>query len=60
MVALTPELAGGTMIFTIIYGIFAIFITIYSLYLNYKQAKVMGQMEKLITIMEKIEENTRK
>ena len=60
MVALTPELASGTLIFTLVYGVFAFGVTIYTLVLNRNQAKVKEQMERLITIMSKIEENTRK
>ena len=39
----------NTIIFTFIYGIFAFLITLYGLYLNYKQAKVNYQMNELIT-----------
>ena len=44
MVALTPEMAGNTMVFTLVYGIFAFVITIYTLVLNWKQTKVREQM----------------
>ena len=37
-----------TLLFTFIYGIFAFLITLYGLYLNYRQAKVNTQMNELI------------
>lgn len=48
MVEFTSNMAGNTIIFTYIYGVFAFAVTIYSVYLNIKQAKVNKQMGDLI------------
>ena len=49
------NLLGGTLIFTIAYGVFAFLITCYSLYLNYKQARVNEQMKSLLSSVQHIE-----
>ena len=54
MVSLTPSLAGNTLIFTIVYAIFGLLVTLYGLYLNYKQAKVNKQMQEVIDLLKQI------
>ena len=48
MPEVSSALMGGALWFTIGMGIFSVVITIYSLYLNWKQAKVNQQMDVLI------------
>jgi len=54
MVELTSQLAGNTLVFTVGYAIFGVLITLYSLYLNWKQAKVNTQMQEVINVLKEI------
>jgi len=55
MVDLTTGLAGNAIIFTIIYGVLGFLITMYSVYLNWRQAKVNTQMKELLLSVKHIE-----
>lgn len=48
------QLATGSVVISILAIIFTTIISIYSLYLNWKQSKVKNQMDKLIKILEDI------
>ena len=54
MVALTPELAGNSLIVLVFTYVVLIAFSIYQLYLNIRQAKVASQMKELIEIMKDI------
>jgi hypothetical protein len=51
---------NSTMMGTIIAMVISFALTIYTVYLNYKQAKVNAQMTDVLDVLRKIEENTRK
>lgn len=55
MVALTPELAGNSLVIAIGGVIVSFGFSAYMLYLNWKQAKVQERQEVVIELLEKIE-----
>lgn len=60
MVELTSNLLGNTLVYTIAMGVFSIGVTAWNLWLQTRQAKIKGLTEKQISILEKIEINTRR
>ena len=48
MVAITPELMGNSLVFSLISSIVILIFSLYQLYLNYKQAQVKNQMAELL------------
>lgn len=60
MVTLTPEMAGNTIIAMAISYIVVLGYSIYMAYLGHKQAKVSNQMNRVIELLEVIEQNTKR
>ena len=54
MVSLTPELLGGSIIFVGIGYLIALVFSVYQLYLNWKQSKVMDTQKEQIEILKEI------